>query len=219
MGIANSFSGGIFLCVALLHLLPESAEIFENYYDNKSSNSHSNVIEPHIEKRFPMSFLLTFIGYTLILMIEKIIFDSQCHNYSDDGVNDEIVGDDEASRLNTTNFKEFNSMSKNTNAYGNYNLSINNYFDTNSKRNKFLPIVEENNFDKYKTRNNIEKAKTSILSSSIRDSFSKASKTYIINNYFNNFKSNSIEKKEEYFKNIFTTSGRISTLLIVNDRI
>jgi zinc transporter 1/2/3 len=37
IGIANAFSGGIFLSVALLHLLPESAEIFEEYFQDKTS--------------------------------------------------------------------------------------------------------------------------------------------------------------------------------------
>ena len=81
IGIANSFSGGIFLCVALLHLLPESAEIFEEYFDDQATNNQDGTPRP---KHFPFSFLLAFVGYTIILIIEKVIFDSHTHLDADD---------------------------------------------------------------------------------------------------------------------------------------
>lgn len=39
MSLANSFSGGLFLAVGLLHLLPEAAENFEDYYTEKDPES------------------------------------------------------------------------------------------------------------------------------------------------------------------------------------
>ncbi len=91
IGIANAFSGGIFLCVALLHLLPESTEIFSEYFERRVANLNTIKIfnttnnlyeientsnETEDVKKFPVSYLLAFIGYTIILMIEKIIFDT-----------------------------------------------------------------------------------------------------------------------------------------------
>ena len=58
IGIANAFSAGIFLSVALVHLLPESTEKF-----NEITGSN-----------FPFSFFITILGYSLILFIEKILF-------------------------------------------------------------------------------------------------------------------------------------------------
>lgn len=58
IGVANAFSAGIFLSVALVHLLPESTERFN---DISGSN-------------FPLSFFITILGYSLILFIEKILF-------------------------------------------------------------------------------------------------------------------------------------------------
>lgn len=33
LALSNGFSGGLFLAVGILHLLPEAAENFENYYE------------------------------------------------------------------------------------------------------------------------------------------------------------------------------------------
>ena len=58
IGIANSFSAGIFISVGLVHLLPESTEKLNNC--TKST--------------FPFSFFIAILGYSLILFIEKILF-------------------------------------------------------------------------------------------------------------------------------------------------
>lgn len=65
IGIANAFSGGVFITVAMLHLLPESHEAFEKIFRK--------------ERAFPIAFLLALFGYCLILMIEKVVFDSHSH--------------------------------------------------------------------------------------------------------------------------------------------
>jgi zinc transporter 1/2/3 len=111
IGIANSFSGGIFLCVALLHLLPESAEIFEEYFEHTSvEDDEGNAITVH--KHFPISFLLAFTGYTIILIIEKVIFDSHTHldadddeaeNLEDAKLEDKIVDEREIQQVNVNN--------------------------------------------------------------------------------------------------------------------
>lgn len=35
LALANAFSGGLFLAVGILHLLPEAAENFDNYYKDQ----------------------------------------------------------------------------------------------------------------------------------------------------------------------------------------
>ena len=60
LDIANTFAAGLFLGIGLLHLLPESSEIFHEEYKIK----------------FPIAFLISFLTYCLILFIEKVIFDS-----------------------------------------------------------------------------------------------------------------------------------------------
>jgi zinc transporter ZupT len=105
IGIANAFSGGIFLCVALLHLLPESSEIFEEYFD------HPHEQDEKEHKHFPMSFLLALCGYSLILMIEKVIFESHSHLEVDDeedlnnesGEENQNLLDEEVQMVNVNN--------------------------------------------------------------------------------------------------------------------
>ncbi len=38
MSLAAAFAGGLFLSVGILHLLPEAAECFEEYYKEKDKN-------------------------------------------------------------------------------------------------------------------------------------------------------------------------------------
>jgi zinc transporter 1/2/3 len=104
IGVANAFSGGIFLCVALLHLLPESTEIFEEYFDKNHQDNPENESEEH--RHFPFSFLLCFCGYTFILLLEKVVFDTHSHLDMDDEGDEE---EEEVQMLNVSN---------------NYNISI-----------------------------------------------------------------------------------------------
>jgi zinc transporter ZupT len=61
LGIANSFASGVFIAIALVHILPEEAEIW-------------NEISP--DAVFPLPYFLMFCGYTLILVIDKVLFDT-----------------------------------------------------------------------------------------------------------------------------------------------
>jgi len=38
LALANAFSGGLFLAVGILHLLPEAAENFDNYYKGEKED-------------------------------------------------------------------------------------------------------------------------------------------------------------------------------------
>lgn len=63
LGIANAFACGVFLAIALIHILPEEAEEWTNEH-------------PDADNLFPLPYFLMFIGYTLILFVDKVAFDS-----------------------------------------------------------------------------------------------------------------------------------------------
>lgn len=78
-GLANSFSCGIFLGIAVFHLLPEAAEKFESYFKEQKIVG--------IVVKLPLAPMIAFFAYSLILFIEKIAFDSHAlisHDHSDD---------------------------------------------------------------------------------------------------------------------------------------
>ena len=58
----NCFSAGIFLGMALIHMMPESSEIHNSWAAEKG-----------IEKPFPLPYVMYFIGYMLILCIDRVI--------------------------------------------------------------------------------------------------------------------------------------------------
>ena len=63
LGVANAFAGGVFLAIALMHILPEQIEAWAEYNDDK-------------EPLFPLPELLVFCGYTIILLFDKVLFDT-----------------------------------------------------------------------------------------------------------------------------------------------
>lgn len=63
LGIANSFAAGVFIAVALVHILPEEAEMWAD-------------MNPDTDPLFPLPYFLMFLGYTLILIIDKVMFDT-----------------------------------------------------------------------------------------------------------------------------------------------
>ncbi len=78
LGIANSFAGGVFLAIALMHIMPEQIEGWGEYKDEK-------------EPLFPLPELLVFVGYTFILVLDKVLFDT--HALFDDHGHGETSND------------------------------------------------------------------------------------------------------------------------------
>lgn len=78
--------------VALLHLLPEANEAFENLLQNKDKDK--------IKRNFPFSFFLALLGYIFILLIEKIVFDVHNHDH-DDPNTEECYSNDQSIVENT----------------------------------------------------------------------------------------------------------------------
>ena len=84
LNYANAFSGGIFLGIGFFHLFPEANENFELYFatpEGKTSYFYGT----------PISYLLAFISYSLILYLEKVAFNSHAliaHTHNNEGLND-----------------------------------------------------------------------------------------------------------------------------------
>ena len=208
IGIANAFSGGIFLCVALLHLLPESAEIFEEYFQDKSSSDGEG---ESLRRHFPASFILAFVGYTIILILEKVIFDSHTHSDSDD--DDDEVDDNDGN--NPVIFEKKIEKEKEI-----QQVNVNNNFNViipvrDLKKNSM--IINENNIKQYLEYNNYLNNQSDIRTRSV--SMLSKGKRDRIKSYLETFKLDTLEKNEEHFKNLFSTSGKITSMLMDKDSI
>jgi|Transcript_1725 zinc transporter ZupT len=74
LGIANSFAAGVFLAIAFVHITPEMVETWEGLDCNQNK-----------DKIFPLPEALIFVGYTIILMIDKVLFDTHALFDHEDG--------------------------------------------------------------------------------------------------------------------------------------
>lgn len=86
LNYANAFSGGIFLGIGFFHLFPEANENFEKYFSTPGGKSSFFF-------GLPMSYLLAFLSYSLILYLEKVAFNSHAliaHTHNHDEHHDEI---------------------------------------------------------------------------------------------------------------------------------
>lgn len=63
LGVANAFAAGVFLAIAIVHLLPEEADLWQQ-------------LNPDAKNLFPLPYFMMFCGYTLILILDKVAFDS-----------------------------------------------------------------------------------------------------------------------------------------------
>ena len=61
LSLLNCFSAGIFLGMSLIHMMPEGAEIYTMW-----------AAEEGIERPFPLPYVMYFIGYLLILAIDRV---------------------------------------------------------------------------------------------------------------------------------------------------
>lgn len=102
LSLMNCFSGGVFLAMALMHILPEAVEIYyeamnpateEAHHDLRrmleeaATNTTSEVVEEeHHEDEgekpiFPLPYLLFFVGYCLVLLIDRVVAGHYSHNH------------------------------------------------------------------------------------------------------------------------------------------
>lgn len=66
----NCFSAGMFMAIGLFHMFPEAVEGFHEYTEAKKQK------DP-----FPLPFCLVFVGYVIVLFIDRVIM----HNLLDHG--------------------------------------------------------------------------------------------------------------------------------------
>lgn len=66
MGVANSFAAGVFMAIAFMHLTPEMIEAWAEMPRNSGPDA----------KIFPLPEMLIFVGYVIILIIDKVLFDT-----------------------------------------------------------------------------------------------------------------------------------------------
>ena len=103
LGIANAFSGGVFLAIAFLHVLPEVAHNYDDYMnpdsDSKIKGTAPNGGLKHGDDNdyFPLPFALAFAGYAFILLIDKVVFDTHSligehhHGHTHDPVQENFI--------------------------------------------------------------------------------------------------------------------------------
>jgi len=82
LGIANAFSAGVFLAIAFLHIMPEASEGYTEYLES-NEEEHEEHEEDEEESgghnhsgEFPLPFAMVFLGYALILLVDKVVFDT-----------------------------------------------------------------------------------------------------------------------------------------------
>ena len=78
LGIANSFACGLFLAISLIHITPECSEDWAEL----DINTHEMPQYPGLDRQpndkiFPLPPVMVFVGYTIILMMDKVLFDSK----------------------------------------------------------------------------------------------------------------------------------------------
>ena len=76
LGIANAFAGGVFIAISLLHIMPEQVMAWRQITCNKWLVSNDANSMENCPEEYPLPFLLIVLGYTLILLFDKVVFDA-----------------------------------------------------------------------------------------------------------------------------------------------
>lgn len=109
ISIMNCFAGGVFLAMALVHILPEAVEQYEAAMTGKPSGHSHRLLQDadgheedehddhdHEEEEvaaeteeegelFPLPYLLFFLGYVIVLFIDRVVFKhAHGHDHGED---------------------------------------------------------------------------------------------------------------------------------------
>ena len=95
MGVTNAFAGGVFLSAGLTHILPHAQMYFEeqvtNYgfnHDTDFSQHHDHIDEiqnlKHEEEKFPWVNVIAGMSFTLVFVINKVLFTTHSMLHSAD---------------------------------------------------------------------------------------------------------------------------------------
>ena len=81
LGVANAFSGGVFISIALMHIMPEQTESYSDHMCKQYQKKHPGEDCPDA---FTLPYLLLVSGYTIILVLDKVLFDAHSMLHDDD---------------------------------------------------------------------------------------------------------------------------------------
>lgn len=73
LGVANAFSGGVFISISLMHIMPEQTGSYQEFMCNRFNERNPGDDCPEF---FPLPYLLLVCGYVVILVLDKVLFDS-----------------------------------------------------------------------------------------------------------------------------------------------
>ena len=65
LSVMNCFAAGVFLSIALIHLLPEGSEKYYSWAESE---------EVSIEEPFPLPYTMSFAGYLIAILIDRVLF-------------------------------------------------------------------------------------------------------------------------------------------------
>lgn len=107
LGVANAFSGGVFLAIAFMHILPEATSGYAEFMEKDDDDNYEWLRHGDDDDDiFPLPFALTFVGYGFILLIDKVIFDTHSlvgehhHGHVHDPAQQQFVGNVKNSFMN-----------------------------------------------------------------------------------------------------------------------
>lgn len=93
LSYSNCFAGGLFLAIGLIHILPEARENLEGKDDHDHhDHDHDHHDHDHLDHDylthgdhpFPWSFFICLASFSIILLIDKVLFNSA--DLADDSV-------------------------------------------------------------------------------------------------------------------------------------
>ena len=105
LGIANSFACGLFLAISILHITPEEVHNWEYLPQNTHTDPKYPDADPvPNDKIFPLPELMVFFGYTIILIMDKVLFDSKSLFENEDGEGEDPAKAKLEKNLRTSSF-------------------------------------------------------------------------------------------------------------------
>lgn len=82
LGIANAFSGGVFIAIALLHIMPEATEHWNEYQCEQYKEANPD--KKSCPDFYQVQFLILVSGYGLMLILDKVVFDAHSMLHDDE---------------------------------------------------------------------------------------------------------------------------------------
>lgn len=202
--------------IALFHLMPESAESFDDYYNQTDPDSKW--------KKLPNAFFIAFISYSLILLIEKVAFDSHSltdhdhgghehaehhsHKEKDDLSEYLLEGHNDTDQHKNEDVKLENSKQIHPNDATNYIFNNENTVETRDRQNSKVSASSDNKLSVNKKYSMCRKR------ASIDEELSKIKeKGYEEESDHEGQSEDDIDLQEETLKNVVSSKGKFASYL------